>query len=99
MTWVEINNKCCYHTRLVPYLKLLGNGNLPEEFMDGFSFAIGCGKNVELAIKSFAVTEYENDEPDIPAKLANLPELSLFEWYVKGMAPEFQNEMIKQTNF
>lgn len=91
MTWVEINGKHCYSTAKAPYLS--------EKFTDGLNVGIGCGKNVEVIIKSFTVTEYENDEPDIPAEIANLPELSPFDWYIKSLPHEVRNEVTKTDEY
>jgi hypothetical protein len=48
-----------------------------------------------MIIKSVSVTEYENNEPDTPAEIATLPELSSFEWYLKSLPNELQDEVIK----
>lgn len=66
---VIINNKICHFADDVPYLKLLNNNSLPDEFADGLSFAIVCDKRAKLTIKSMTVTEYEEDEPEISADI------------------------------
>lgn len=98
MMWVVITDKYCYFSDTVPYIKLLKNDVIPEEFTEGLEFAISCGKS-KLIIKSLTVTEYENDEPDIPAEIANVPKMSAFELYVKSLPPEVQNEVIKTDEY
>jgi hypothetical protein len=97
ITWVEINNKYCYSTRKAPYISILDN--LPEEFVNGLDFAVSCGRDVALTIKSLTVTEYENDEPNIYAEIANQPEFSPFEWYLKSLPHELRDEVIKTDEF
>ena len=99
ITWIEINGNCCYSTRKAAYIDLLESGKIPDEFTDGLGLAIGVGKNVELMVKSFTVTEYENDEPTIPAEIVGLPELSDFDWFVKSIHEDLREEVIRMDNF
>jgi hypothetical protein len=99
MMWVEINGQYCYHTGKAPYIDLLQNNNIPDESKNGFDFAIVCGGNVELMIKSLMFTEYENDESYIPEEIANMPELSSFDWYVKSLPHELRDEAIKTDEY
>ncbi|MCL1807715.1 MAG: hypothetical protein FWG31_08445 [Oscillospiraceae bacterium] len=91
ITWVEINGRVCYATRAAPYQKL------PEAFTGGFSLAIGCGRDVELTVRSITVTEYEN--LDTPAEIAGLPEFSAFEWYLKSLPPDCRDEVVKMDDY
>lgn len=93
-TWVRVNDKICYVNGKAPYL------SMPEQFDAGLDLAVRPGKNkVELIIRSFTVTEYENDEPNAPAEVANAPELSAFEWYVKSLPPHLRDDVIKMDKF
>jgi len=98
-TWIEFNGQCCYHTGKAPYLELLKNDAIPDEFANGFDFAIVCGGDVSLSIKSMTITEYENDEPAFHDEIAKLPELSAFDWYVKSLPCEVRNEVVKTDEF
>ena len=99
MMWVELNGKYCYHTGKAPYIDLLQNDNIPDEFKNGLDFAIVCGGNVELMIKSLAFTEYENGDSYIPEEIADMPELSAFEWYLKSLPHEVRDEVIKTDEY
>lgn len=72
---------------------------VPEEFKDGLDFEIACAAKVELTIKSLMITEYEKDEPHIPEEIANMPELSAFEWYLKSLPHELRNEVFKTDEY
>ena len=93
-TWVQVNDNICYVNGKAPYL------DLPKQFDNGLSLAVRPGKNkVELRVRSFTVTEYENDEPPPPAQVANAPELSAFEWYIKSLPPHLRDQVIKIDKF
>ena len=101
ITWIEIDNFCCYSTRKAPYISMLEN-NVPEELADGLELAIGVGKigdkkGTRLTIKSIEIIEYENNELSIPAEIINLPDLSPFEWYLKSL-PELMRDEAEITN-
>jgi hypothetical protein len=97
--WVEMDGQYCYYTGKTPYIDLLQNNNIPEEFKNGLDFAIVCGGNVELMIKSLTFTEYENGESYIPEEIANIPELSAFDWYIKSLPYEVRDEAIKTDEY
>jgi hypothetical protein len=50
-------------------------------------------------IKSLTFTEYENDEPDIHEEIANIPELSAFDWYLKSLPHEVRDEAVKTDEY
>jgi hypothetical protein len=52
-----------------------------------------------MTIKSLTVTEYENGELNIPAEIADQPELSAFEWYLKSLPHELRDEVIKTDEY
>jgi len=89
-TWVELNGMKCYLNSTAPYIQLLGQNELSEELVGGFNIALGCGTKRTLVVKSFAITEYENDEPELTNDELHLSTLSSFEWYIKSLPPEIQ---------
>lgn len=99
MMWVKVDGQYCYVSKKMPYIELMKNNTVPTEFADGLDFSICGGTYTKLTIKSLTVTEYENDEPSISAEIANLPEMSQFELYVKGLPPELHDEMFKTDEF
>lgn len=99
MTWVEINGRHCYHTGKAPYMAILKSGGVPEEFKNGFGFAIACGENVELLIKSLRFTEYGDGGFYVPEEIAKMPELSAFEWYLKSLPHEIRGEVLKTDEY
>ncbi|MCL2420510.1 MAG: hypothetical protein FWD03_01515 [Defluviitaleaceae bacterium] len=99
MMWAAVDGTYCYASDKLGYIELLRGNAMPEAFQDGMDMAICGGTDTKLTIKSFAVTEYENDEPEIPEAFLNIPELSSFEWFVKGLPPKVQDEIIKMDDF
>lgn len=99
LMWITVDNACCYASNKMPYMALLRDSAVPDGFTDGAPFSICAGSNTKLTIKSLTVTEYENDEPDIPDALLPLPELSPFDLYVKGLPNELHEEMFKTDQF
>jgi hypothetical protein len=97
ITWIEIDGVCCYSTRKAQYIELLEKGSLPDEFAEGLEIAVGAGKigdkkGTRLTIKSIGIVEYENSEPDIPAEIIDLPDLSPFDWYMKSLPDLIRGE-------
>ena len=99
MMWALVDDACCYASDKLPYIELLRNNAVPDEFTDGIDIAICGGTDTKMTIKTFAVTEYENDEPSIPKTLRNLPELTPFEMYVKGLPPAIHDVMYKMDAY
>lgn len=99
MMWVEFNGEHCYCTGKASYLGLLESNAVPEEFKDGLDFEITCAEEVELTIKSLMITEYEKDELHTPKEIANMPELSAFEWYLKSLPHELRDEAFKTDEY
>ena len=99
MMWVTVDNKYCFSSDKMLYIELLRENAVPKEFADGLGISICGGTHTKLAIKSLLITEYETDEPKTPAEIANLPELSPFELYVKGLPSELHDEMFKTDEF
>ena len=97
--WVSVDGKHCYASNETPYIKLLQDDAVPEKYADGLDISMCVGTHTGLIIKSFAVTEYESDEPGIPAEIMNLPKLSQFELFVKGLPPEVHDEMLKTDEY
>ncbi|MCL2407359.1 MAG: hypothetical protein FWC95_05465 [Defluviitaleaceae bacterium] len=96
ITWIEINNRCFYPSRNSQYIEFLKNG-VPDAFADGLEVAVGVGKigdkrGTRLNINSIEVIEYDNDELDIPTEIIDLPDLSLFEWYLKSLPNHIRSE-------
>jgi len=72
---------------------------MTNSLSNGVDISICGGTATRLSIKSFSITEYEDDEPDIPAELSDLPELSGFELFVRGLPSAVQGEMFKMDDF
>lgn len=106
--WVSVGGKCRCLSKKDPYIKALKNNAIPDEFSGGFGFAVTCGKRTQAAIKAVTVTEYENDEPDIPAEIHDTPyfpplsDLSgkpAIEDLIKNLSPEVQSEILKTDEY
>ena len=97
--WIAVDGIYCYSTDKMSHIKMLRENILPVEFADGLGIGLCVGTHTQAKIKSFTISEYENDEPEIPAEIADLPELSQFELYVKGLPPEVHGEMFKTDEF
>jgi len=90
--WVSVNKQFCFASDKMPYLSIMHeNANL-DTLSNGFDIALCGGTATRFSLKPLAVTEY-HDEPDIPEELVNLPELTGFEAFVKGLPSAIQNEM------
>ena len=94
--WVCVDNKYCYASDKFPYIKSMQENSAPNDRLD---ISLCCGTHTQAVVKSLVITEYENDEPDIPAKIRNLPELSPFELYVKGLPPGVHDEVFRTDEF
>jgi hypothetical protein len=97
--WASVDNQYCFSSVKMPYIKFLQENELPELSANGLGIAMCGGTDTKLTIKSLTVTEYDNDEPDIPAEMENLPELSQFELYVRGLPPEVHDELFKTDEY
>lgn len=97
--WAAVDGEYCLSSEESEYMKLLHDNTVPDKFINGLDIAICGGTGTKLEIKSLTIIEYENDELEIPAEISNVPELSPFEWYVKGLPLELQDEMIKTDEF
>jgi len=97
--YVTVDEKIYYASKEMPYLKLLQDNAIPEEFIDGLGIGLCSGTHTTTAIKSLAITEYENDEPDILAKIVDLPEMSEFELFVRGLPPEVHDEVFRTDDY
>jgi len=86
MLWVSVDDKYCYATENAPYML--------ASLQNGLDIAMCGGTDTKLTIRSITITEYDNDEPDIPKELANLPQLSPFELYAKGLPLTVHEEML-----
>jgi hypothetical protein len=99
MMRVMVDDACCYTSDKLPYIELLRENRIPDEFINGIGIALSGGTNTKLIIKSITITEYENDEPEIPKEYINLPELSPFELFVKGLPPVIHDKMFEMDEF
>ena len=97
--YVTVDNKICYASKEMPYLQLLQDNEIPDELTDGLEIALRSGTHTATVIKSLTVTEYENDKPDIPTEIADLPEMSEFELFVRGLPPEVHDEVFKTDDY
>jgi len=95
MMWVTVNDRVCFAAKNPGYIDLLRD----NATMNGLDIAICGGTDTKLTIKSLNIVEYENDEPDIPEENMNLPELSAFELFVKGLPPEIHDEVFRLDEF
>jgi len=99
MMWASVDDIICYSSDKLAYIDMMRDHTIPDEFMDGVNIAICGGTDTKLTIKSLTVTEYEKNEPEIPNELLNLPGLSAFEMFVKGLPPIIQDEMFKLDEY
>jgi len=97
MMWISVDGECCYASDKLPYIKLLQENTVPSELVDGLGVALCVGNDTMMRLKSFSVIEYENDQPQIPKKLLNLPELSEFELFVNGL-PSIIHGSVRQLD-
>jgi len=97
--WVAVDGQFCFSSYKMPYMRLMRENALLDSLRNGVDIAICGGTATRLSIKSLAITEYEDDEPDMPAEFMDLPELSEFELFVKGLPFEIQDEMFKMDEF
>ena len=98
---VTVDNKRCCLSKKDPYIKALKTNAIPDEFTNGFSIAIACDKRTQLALKKFVVTEYENEEPDIPTEPPvidpvefALSEKPTVDTAIQMLSPELQKEIL-----
>jgi len=99
MMWVSVDGEYCYASDKLPYIDLLRKNATPNEFINGVEIALCIGTDTKMRMKSFSVVEYENDQPPIPEKLLNLPELSEFELFVYGLPPIFHEYIRRLDGF
>ena len=93
--WVSVNGKYCFSSEEMPYMRMLNENSLAN----GFDVAICGGTATRFSLKSFSIIEFEEDEPDIPNELMNLPVLTAFDLFVKGLPCTIQEEMFKMDAF
>jgi hypothetical protein len=99
MMWITVDGTVCYFSGRMPYQEMLRNGSLPRDAADGLALAVCGGTHTQLSIKSITVTEYDDDEPEIPAEIPGIPASSPFELYVRGLPPELHDEVFKTDAF
>jgi hypothetical protein len=84
--WVEINGNPFYAESGAPYMN--------ETKQEKLEIALACDQNVELEIRSLAVTEYANDEPEI-----TVPERSAYEWFLQSLPRDLRDEAAQTDRF
>ena len=92
MMWVAVNKQFCFASDKMPYLKMMHENVTLDPLSNGVDIALCGGTATRFSLTSLAVTEY-HDEPNIPEELVNLPELTRFEIFVKGLPSAIQDEM------
>jgi len=97
--WIAVNDEYCYYNNNLPYIKLLQENAVPDGLKDGLGISIHNGKVTVLTVKSLTVTEYEGDEPEVPAEISEPLILTPFEWYVRSFSPEIQKEILLMDEF
>lgn len=108
--WVMIDNEIRCFSKKDPYIKALKNDAIPDEFNDGFNLALACDKRTRLTLESFAVTEFEDDEPALPAEPVYINSLPVFvdikrkdeatlEECIEGLNHDLQNEVLRTDDF
>ena len=95
MMWASVNNKVCFVAKNPGYVEIIKDNAV----MDGLDITICGGTNTKLTIKSLNIVEYQNDKPDMPKEIMNLPELSVFELFVSGLHPKLHGEVIKTDEY
>ena len=87
--YVAVDGVICYASRDMPYLQMPHDNIVPVDM------SLCSGTYTMTVLKSFAITEYENDEPAIPAEIADLPNVSEFEMFVRRLPPHVHDEVFK----
>ena len=93
--YVAVDGVICYASRDMPYLQMLQDNTVA----DCIDMSLRSGTYTMTTLKSFAITEYENDEPAVPAEIADLPDASEFELFVRGLPPHIHDEAFKLDEF
>ncbi|MCL2577274.1 MAG: hypothetical protein FWE27_04405 [Defluviitaleaceae bacterium] len=106
--WVRINDEIRCFSKKDPYIKAMKNNAIPEEFLDGFGIALACDKRTQLTLKSFTVTEFQDDEPDLPQDPININVPPVFidtkrkgtlEECIDGLTPELRCEIVRTDEY
>ena len=84
--WVSVDGLYCFSTKKMSP-------------MDTVDISICGGTATRLSIRSLAITQYDENEPDIPLELSNLPELSELEQFLNGLPQEIISEMREMDEF
>ena len=102
--WISVNDELrCLSTK-DQYIKAK---QMPEEFLDGFNFAIACDKRTNLTIKSVTVTEYD-EEPAAPqmsmiaappAPCLSASEKPTLQECIQGLTPDLQTAILHIDEF
>lgn len=101
--WVFVNNILRCFSKNDQYIKSLKKNLLPDEFMEGFTLGISCDKRTQLTLKSFRVTEFENEEPAAPAEAFNkklhppclsVSDKPIINDCIQGLSPDLQKEIL-----
>ena len=99
LMWVAVDGEYCFSSKKVPYMGLLHENPMLDPIRNGVDISICGGTSTKLTIKSLAITEYEDDEPDLPEELTGLPELSIFDHFVNGLPSAVHDEMHELDKF
>jgi len=99
MMWVSVDGEYCYTSNKFAYFELLQENTMSDGFINGIDVALVVGTDTKLKMKSFKITEYENDEPKIPDEVLNLPELSEFDLFVNGLPRIIHDDVFKLDEF
>ena len=106
--WVYIDGKLRCLSRKDDYIKAIKKGLLPEEVQNGFNIALACTKRTKTAVKTFTITEFENEEitePQEPVKIhydsacLSASEKPTLEECVKGISGDLQREIMLTNEY
>jgi len=84
--WVSVDEQFCFATKK---MSPMATANV----------SICGGTATRLSIRSLAITQYEENEPNTPPELMNLPELPEFEHFLLGLPPYIIDEMREMDAF
>lgn len=99
-----VNGESRYYSKKDLYIK---SPLLDTKFQDGFEFKLACDKRTSLTLSAFAITEYEDSEPEfIPESTYELPppclsvtEKPTIEYCIQGLKSELQQAILDTDKY
>ena len=97
--WVAVNGQFCYVSDKMPYMERVQENTSHYSLKNGVDISICGGTATRFSIKVLSISEYEYDEIEVPNELTDLPALSAFELFVKGLPAMIQDKMVVLDDF